>query len=122
MIRRFAFAALLAAAPAACPLAAQAHAVLLDSTPAPNAHVPPGNLAIHLRYNSKIDAGRSKLTLTGPGGHATRLEASAGDAPATLAAHADVAPGGYTLRWQVLAIDGHITRGSVPFTVDPITH
>jgi hypothetical protein len=26
-------------------------------------------------------------------------------------------PGVYVLRWQVLAIDGHITRGDVPFTV-----
>ena len=27
------------------------------------------------------------------------------------------APGAYVVRWQVLAIDGHITRGDVPFTV-----
>jgi len=26
-------------------------------------------------------------------------------------------PGLYSLRWQVLAVDGHITRGDVPFTV-----
>jgi hypothetical protein len=25
--------------------------------------------------------------------------------------------GPYVVRWQVLAIDGHITRGDVPFTV-----
>jgi methionine-rich copper-binding protein CopC len=25
--------------------------------------------------------------------------------------------GAYVVRWQVLAIDGHITRGDVPFTV-----
>jgi methionine-rich copper-binding protein CopC len=29
-----------------------------------------------------------------------------------------VQPGAYTLKWQVLATDGHITRGSVPFIVD----
>ena len=28
-----------------------------------------------------------------------------------------LAAGRYTLRWQVLAIDGHITRGDIPFTV-----
>jgi len=28
-----------------------------------------------------------------------------------------LAPGAHVLRWQVLAIDGHITRGDVPFTV-----
>jgi methionine-rich copper-binding protein CopC len=26
--------------------------------------------------------------------------------------------GAYVLRWQVLADDGHITRGEVPFHVD----
>ena len=31
---------------------------------------------------------------------------------------ATLQPGAYTLRWQVLAIDGHITRGDVPFTVE----
>ena len=28
-----------------------------------------------------------------------------------------LAPGKYKIRWQVLAIDGHITRGDIPFTV-----
>jgi methionine-rich copper-binding protein CopC len=26
--------------------------------------------------------------------------------------------GAYVLRWQVLATDGHITRGKVPFRVE----
>ena len=30
-----------------------------------------------------------------------------------------LAPGDYRIRWQVLASDGHITRGEVPFTVTP---
>jgi methionine-rich copper-binding protein CopC len=98
--------------------AALAHAILVDSTPAPYGHVKPGPLAITFRYNSRIDTGRSKLTLTAPDGSVTRLAASDGPAPALLIATAQVQPGDYTLRWQVLAIDGHITRGSVPFTVD----
>jgi methionine-rich copper-binding protein CopC len=27
--------------------------------------------------------------------------------------------GAYRLRWQVLAVEGHITRGDIPFTVAP---
>jgi len=27
------------------------------------------------------------------------------------------APGAWRLRWQVLALDGHITRGDVPFAI-----
>jgi methionine-rich copper-binding protein CopC len=34
-----------------------------------------------------------------------------------LLARADLSPGAYSVRWQVLAVDGHITRGEVPFTV-----
>jgi methionine-rich copper-binding protein CopC len=106
-------ASLIAAAPAA-----MAHAILVDSTPAPNGHVPAGKLAITFRYNSRIDTSRSKLTLTAPDGSETRLDVADGPAPALLVAQTTVAPGDYTLRWQVLATDGHITRGSVPFTVD----
>lgn len=112
--------ALLAAtlAVAALPATALAHAILVDSTPAPNGHVPAGHLAVVFRYNSRIDAPRSKLTLTAPSGTVTRLTAQAGDTQSVLKAGAEVSPGAWTLRWQVLAIDGHITRGTVPFTVD----
>jgi len=97
---------------------ALAHAILVDSTPAPNGHVAPGQLPIMLRYNSRIDARRSKVTLTAQDGVVARLPAAAGEAPQFLRSSATVRPGAYTLRWQVLAVDGHITRGSVPFTVD----
>ena len=95
-----------------------AHAILVDSIPAPNAHLAPGPLTIKFRYNSRIDTGRSKLTLTSPDGTETRLVIGDGGAPAMLTASATVGPGAYTLRWQVLAVDGHITRGTVPFSVD----
>jgi hypothetical protein len=98
---------------------ALAHAILVDSTPAPNAHIKPSRLAISLRYNSRIDTGRSKLTLTAPDQTIRRLPVTPGAAEATMQAAAQVpVPGDYVLRWQVLALDGHITRGNVPFTVD----
>ncbi|TAI60323.1 copper resistance protein CopC, partial [Bradyrhizobium sp. Leo170] len=28
-----------------------------------------------------------------------------------------LSPGAWRLRWQVLSVDGHITRGDIPFTV-----
>jgi methionine-rich copper-binding protein CopC len=96
---------------------AAAHAVLIDSVPAPDGHVPAGALAIKFRYNSRIDAPRSKLTLTKPDGSTTRLD-SHGEGPDLLEANVTLPAGAYTLHWQVLAIDGHITRGNVPFTAD----
>lgn len=109
-----ALAALLAAsAPAA------AHAVLTASTPARDATVAQGPTDIVLHYNSRIDRGRSVVTLELPDHQRARLgiENEAGP-PDTITVPADLrTPGPYVLRWQVLAVDGHITRGDVPFTV-----
>ncbi len=107
------------AGPGLVPAVAAAHAVLVASVPATGGSVAAGPLAVTLRYNSRIDRGRSKITLLGPDSTAERLAVEA-DGPADqLAAAATLAPGAYTLRWQVLAIDGHITRGDVAFTVAP---
>jgi len=107
-------AAFLAVAPAA------AHAVLLESSPSLKSAVSGPDVPIKLRFNVRIDALRSRLTLIHPDGSAQALEISK-QAPAdTLAAEATgLAAGAYRLRWQVLASDGHITRGEIPFTVTP---
>ncbi len=116
MFRLAAFAVLASALPI-FPQPAAAHAVLIDSTPAPLGHVAAGHLAVTLRYNSRIDAGRSKLVLV-HGDDRTRLTQTDAAGEDTLRTEFDVQPGAYTIRWQVLATDGHITRGDVPFTVD----
>jgi methionine-rich copper-binding protein CopC len=99
---------------------AAAHAVLLESNPSLNASVFGPDVPIKLRFNVRIDATRSRLTLLRPDGTAAPLEL-AKDSPAdtlsTLAA--GLVPGAYRLRWQALASDGHITRGEIPFTVAP---
>ncbi len=99
------------------PRSAWAHAVLVDSQPAPESHVPAGAVSVMLRYNSRVDARRSKLTLQRPDGTRVRLAQDPGGAPDILRTHLTLTPGAYTIRWQVLATDGHITRGTVPFTV-----
>jgi methionine-rich copper-binding protein CopC len=97
--------------------AARAHAILLHSQPAPSASVSAGEVAFDLHYNSRIDAGRSRLTLIAPDHGQSVMTLLPGSAPDELKAKASLGPGTYTLRWQVLAIDGHITRGDLPFTV-----
>lgn len=100
--------------------AAWAHAVLVASTPAIDGTVPSGQADLHLRYNSRIDHARSTVILTGPAGNKTRLTQRDDSAPDVIDVHADLSkPGTYVLRWQVLAVDGHITRGDVPFGVTP---
>ena len=100
--------------------AAAAHAILLESSPAINATVVGPNVPIKLRFNVRIDATRSRLTIVKPDA-ATLSLALANDAPAdTLTTQAQaLTPGDYRIRWQALATDGHITRGEIPFHVAP---
>lgn len=97
---------------------AQAHAVIIDSVPAINETVPPGDLDITLRYNSRIDHARSRLILIAADGTSSPLAIQPDSAADIVSAKAKaLAAGGYRLRWQVLAIDGHLTRGDISFSV-----
>ena len=99
------------------PLPAAAHAIIVSSDPAVDAVVRP-SLPVMLRFNSRIDPERSRLTLLRPDGSAQPVALMPDGRPDALAAKLDgLAPGRYRLRWQVLAIDGHITRGDIPFAV-----
>jgi copper resistance protein C len=100
------------------PAGASAHAILVASTPAAGASVASGRVDMTFRYNSRIDRARSRLTLTDPDHSASILRIIPTGQADTLQTSAELAePGAYVVRWQVLAIDGHITRGDVPFTV-----
>jgi copper resistance protein C len=95
-----------------------AHAILLESSPSINTIVVGPAVPVKLRFNVRIDATRSRLTLVKPDA-STQSLAITKDAPAdTLASQAEgLSPGEYRIRWQVLASDGHITRGEIPFQV-----
>jgi methionine-rich copper-binding protein CopC len=95
-----------------------AHAILLESTPAPKTTVGGPDVDIRLRFNSRVDGERSHLALALPDGKERALTLAPQAKPDVLAAKAaGLTPGAYKVRWQVLAADGHITRGEVPFQV-----
>jgi copper resistance protein C len=97
---------------------ALAHAVLVSSTPQKNTAVSGPDITINLKYNSRVDGARSTLSLLKPDGTVEKIGAPAQVAPDVLSATGHgLAKGAYVLRWQVLATDGHITRGEVPFQV-----
>jgi methionine-rich copper-binding protein CopC len=101
-------------------LTAQAwgHAILVRSSPKANEVVASGDLKLELEFNARVDAARSTLHLLTPSGETEKLELLPQPSPAILAARASrLAPGAYSIRWQVLTNDGHITRGEVPFKV-----
>jgi len=96
----------------------EGHAVLKDSSPVLNGTVKGPDVPIRLHYNVRVDAALSKLELLNPDQSTTSLAIGKQPAPDTLTSEAKgLKPGAYKIRWQVLAPDGHITRGEVPFAV-----
>jgi methionine-rich copper-binding protein CopC len=95
-----------------------AHAVLVEATPAADSAIAGPDVMVKLRFNVRIDRSRSRLTLALPDGNTTALKIADEGAPETLSARVTgLGSGAYRLRWQVLAADGHITRGEIPFHV-----
>lgn len=96
----------------------EGHAILKDSSPSVNGKVQGPDVPIRLHYNVRVDANLSKLELLNPDQSTTGLQIAKQAAPDVLTSEAKgLKPGAYKIRWQVLAPDGHITRGEVPFTV-----
>lgn len=117
-LRNLAVAVIMLAAPAMVPDTAFAHAVVVKAQPALDQQVASGPLAIRLEFNARIDKERSTLQLTAPDSSKSEIAIEPGGEPNVITATTGaLAPGVYSLRWQVLAIDGHITRGDIPFTV-----
>ena len=95
-----------------------AHAILMESTPKVNSTVSGPDVDITLRFNVRIDGGRSRVLLVAPDGTSSALPLAQQEKPDILQMHASgLKPGPYKLQWKVLASDGHMSNGDVPFTV-----
>ena len=101
------------------PVTMWAHAVLVDSIPHDSEVVSTGTLAVVLSFNSRIDQARSTLTLERLGLANTPVAVDKRPAhPSELSGQlSNLNPGSYKLHWQVLAVDGHVTRGVISFSV-----
>jgi copper resistance protein C len=100
------------------PRVALAHAVLVQSSPLANAVVQGPDVPVTMKFNSRVDGSRSTLLLSTPDGKSTPLTIDKQSTPDTLTTRATgLTRGAYAIHWQVLATDGHITRGQIPFAV-----
>jgi methionine-rich copper-binding protein CopC len=100
------------------PRVALAHAVLVNSQPGANSTITGPEVAVLLKYSSRIDLEHSTLTLLAPDGKVEKVAIDSEPSPGLLSAKlTGLVKGAYVLRWQVLATDGHVTRGQVPFQV-----
>lgn len=97
---------------------AWAHAILMESKPAVHSSVKGPDVVIWLRFNVRVDGSRSRLHLVAPDGSQQNLSLARQSSPDILQSQASLKPGAYKLQWQVLASDGHMSRGEVPFTVN----
>ncbi len=94
------------------------HAILLSANPTKDQAVQGNDVQIDLRFNSRVDAKRSRITLVVPGGGTRPLTIDDQAPPESLKSQVHgLKSGSYTLQWQVLAVDGHISRGEIPFKV-----
>jgi hypothetical protein len=97
---------------------AATHAILVEAAPAANSTVAGPDIPVKLKFNVRIDGARSRLSLLLPDKSVRQLPLQEQSSPDTLTAKATgLKAGAHRLRWQVLASDGHITRGEVPFNV-----
>jgi copper resistance protein C len=95
-----------------------AHAVLVQSSPAINGTVPGPDLAVTMKFSLRVDGTRSTLLLSLPDGRTMPLAIEKQSAPNIVTTRASqLNPGKYAILWQVLATDGHVTKGEVPFSV-----
>jgi methionine-rich copper-binding protein CopC len=111
-----------AAAGAALALAlvtiAEAHSLLLESSPPMNAALGSPPTELRLRFNNRIEKQLSRLRLVNERGEARDLPVAPGGAPDWLTAPlSDVASGRYRVEWQVLSTDGHVVSGRFSFSV-----
>ena len=104
---------------------AGAHAIVLESVPAPGAALARTPERVILRFNSKIEKRLTRVTLANSAG-APRLVAVASDGPGDEGEPDRIViplpalpPGRFVIRYTVLSADGHITEGTLRFAVSP---
>lgn len=101
------------------PSAAQAHAIILESSPAAGTAGPAPKRLV-LRFNSRLEKALCSVQLVGPRQRSIALMHLEPDAPPDTLAYPlppALPPGDYQARWKVMAADGHVTEGAVAFTV-----
>lgn len=112
---------LLACLTLAAPCASSPHAIVLESSPLPDAVLRQSPSEVTLRFNSRIEKRFTRVTLGLVDRAPVLLALPAGGAETTpdrltIPLEA-LGPGAYVLRYRVLAVDGHITEGALRFTV-----
>jgi methionine-rich copper-binding protein CopC len=100
---------------------AEAHARLIKANPQVDSvvTVSPGTVA--LTFSEAVEPRFSKVEVVAADGHVVpmaKIEAEGDTLVAPIAADA-LSPGPYSVRWQVLSVDGHKIQGEFKFELRP---
>lgn len=100
--------------------AASAHPRLLKSTPAADSRTSSPPRQVTLSFNESLDLALTRVSLH-HGEMAVQLDSlrlvAGDDKSVTATVVGTLAPGRYTVRWQVTGDDGHPVRGAFSFDV-----
>jgi hypothetical protein len=110
-------ASLLCAAPPA-----HAHALLAKAEPAQRARLTRAPARVRLWFNERLEPAFSKLWVEDASGRPVTDQPArvAADAPKMLELELPaLPPGRYTVRFQVLSVDGHTVKSGYSFSVKP---
>ena len=101
---------------------ADAHSLLLASSPAANAVLTAPPPYVTLRFNNRIEKRLSRVRLVDEHGTvamAPTVHDAGAAAEALVAAVPPLTPGAWRVEWQVFSTDGHVVSGSYQFRLAP---
>ena len=98
-------------------ISAYAHAVLVKAVPGAHSTVAVTAITVRLQFNVRVDPKRSRVALVLPDKSQKLLSVNQPEPELLESQVTGLANGDYSIRWQVLASDGHITQGEIPFKV-----
>lgn len=103
------------------PASVSAHVALVAATPVPGSTIGQPPKALRIRFDQIPDPKFNEITLLDTSGNPVAggaATAEAGDPSVVeVTLNAKLAPGLYTVAWQALANDGHLTKGNYSFTL-----
>ncbi len=106
----------------AIPVLAQAHAILVSSSPRDKAVLKSAPKQVVLRFDARIEKGLTKVTLHDGSGKRVKLPGESkgfksGPPNHVIIPMPKLKPGSYRLEYRVLAADGHVTPGLLRFKI-----
>ncbi|WP_195571819.1 copper resistance protein CopC [Paenibacillus sp. 1001270B_150601_E10] len=99
------------------PSVAEAHAYLASADPKPESELTTAPSVMHLTFTEDIDTKLSSVQVLDESGNVMPSELSAMDNRTLMVSGLKLSNGMYTVKWQTLSVDTHVTEDSYRFAV-----